>query len=81
MNYTGSGTQADNFGWTMFTLKDFNFLSSDYTKFGGELSYAYSGFKNSSMSLFVTAALDHYSPDSKEFNKRTYTNFKVGIAF
>lgn len=74
--------QLSNVGWTMFTLKDFNYLTTNYVKFGGELSYSYSGFKkNDSLSLFFTVALDHYSPDSDEFDKRTISNFKIGLAF
>ncbi len=80
--YEAPGTHPDNVGWTEFTLKDFNYLTTNYVKFGGELSYSYSGFKrNDSLSLFFTVALDHYSPDSDEFDKRTISNFKIGLAF
>lgn len=81
LNYTGAGTQPEDPAWTMFTLKDFNYLASDYTKFGGDLTYSYSGFKSQSMSMFFTVALDYIAPDSNEFDKRTFTNFKVGVAF
>lgn len=82
MKYEGAGTQPDNVGWTDFTLRDYNYLTTNYVKFGGEVSYAYSGFKNSdSMSLFFTAGLDYYAPNSKVFDNRTITNFKLGIAF
>ena len=82
MKYEGEGTQPENAGWTDFTLRDFNYLTTNYTKFGGELSYAYSGFrKNESMSLFLTVALDHYTPGTDLFTNRTITNFTLGIAF
>lgn len=82
INYSGEGTQADNIGWTDFTLRDYNFLTTDYSQLGGELSYAFSGFKsNESMSLFFTVGLDHYMPESDLFKNRTITNFKLGIAF
>ena len=81
LNYTGAGTQPEDPAWTMFTLKDFNFLASDFTKFGGDITYSFSGFKSESMSMFFTVALDYISPDSSEFDKRTFTNFKVGVAF
>ena len=82
MKYEGAGTQPDNAGWKDFTLRDFNYLTTNYTKVGGEVSYSYSGFKkNESMSLFFTVALDHYAPNSNEFDKRTITNFKFGVAF
>ncbi len=82
IKYEGEGTQADNVGWTHFTVRDFNYLTTNYAKFGGELSYAFSGFKKSeTMSLFFTAALDYYAPDSDLFNNRTITNFTLGIAF
>ena len=82
MKYEGAGTQPDNVGWTDFTLRDYNYLTTNYVKFGGEVSYAYSGFKNSdSMSLSFTAGLDYYAPNSKVFDNRTITNFKLGIAF
>lgn len=75
------GYKADNVGFTMLTLKDFEFLCTDYAKFGGEVTYTFSGFKNPSMSLYVTADFDYYKPDSEIFSKRTFTNFKVGVAF
>lgn len=82
IKYEGEGTQANNIGWTDFTLRDFNFLATNYAKFGGELSYAYSGFKkNDSMSLFFIVALDYYAPNSDLFKNRTITNFTFGIAF
>ena len=82
INYGGPGTQPDNVGWTEFTLRDFNYLTTDYSKLGGELSYAYSGFnRNDSLSLFFTFALDHYMPDSDLFKNRTISNFKIGLAF
>ncbi len=81
LSYTGAGTQPEDPAWTMFTLKDFNFLASDFTKFGGDITYSFSGFKSESMSMFFTVALDYISPDSSEFDKRTFTNFKVGVAF
>lgn len=79
LQYTG--TNAENTGWTMFTLKDFNYLCTDYSKFGGEITYAFSGFKSSSMSMFAAISFDYYKPDSDEFSKRTFTNFKIGVAF
>ncbi|MBR5856022.1 MAG: hypothetical protein IKY70_01960 [Bacteroidales bacterium] len=80
--YSGEGTQPDNAGWTDFTLKDFYYLTTNYTKLGGELSYSYSGFKkNDSLSLFLTASYDYYVPDSDDYTKRAIANFKIGLAF
>lgn len=79
LSYTG--VNAENVGWKMFTVKDFQYLSTDYSKFGGEITYAFSGFKSETMSMFATFSYNYYSPDSDEFEKRTFTNFKIGIAF
>ncbi len=79
LNY--NGIKGDDEGWTMFTVKDFAFLTSDYSKFGGALTYAFSGFKSESMSMFATIDFNYYKPSASEFSKRTYTNFKIGIAF
>ena len=81
LNYSGEGTQVDNAGWTEFTLKDFYYLTSGYINAGYDLTYAYSGFKRSSLSLFVSVAGDYYSAKSEMFNDRGIASFKVGVAF
>ena len=81
LNYAGEGTQVDNAGWTDFTLKDFYFLSSGYVNLGYDLTYAYSGFKRSSLSLFVSLTADYYAAKSDMFNDRGISSFKVGVSF
>ena len=82
LNYSGEGTQPENAGWTDFTLKDFNYLTTEYAKAGVEISYSYSGFKkNSSLSLFITESVDMYVPNSDNFDRRVIQNLKIGLAF
>ena len=55
------GVKEDNNAFTDFALMDFIYQSSDYTKWGFNLTYSFCGIKSLS-SLFVGVGWDYYSP-------------------
>ncbi len=76
-NYSGAYSESDVV--TKMYRNDIAYLSSDYLKYGVELSF--STLVTAKTSLFLKANCQFYNPTGNDFEKRTYTDFSLGITF
>lgn len=76
-NYTGAYESSETV--TNMYRNDFSYLTSDYFRFGAEVTF--STLVAPKTSMFVQAKCQYYSPDSDDFSKRLFTDFSVGITF
>lgn len=75
-----NGTKGEDIGYTEFTLLDFNFATTDFAKFGADVTYVFAGLKNAS-SLYATASYKKYCPKGNQFTNRDFITFKLGLSF
>lgn len=76
-NYTGAYESSETV--TNMYRNDFAYLTSDYFRFGAEVTF--STLVAPRTSMFVHARCQYYSPKGDDFSKRIYTDFSVGITF
>ena len=76
-NYTGAF--ADSETVNKMYANDILYMSSDYIRFGAEVSY--STLVSGTASLFVKGACQYFSPKESSFDKRICTNISLGITF
>lgn len=78
--YVYGGANPDSHIITDFMTPDFQYLTRNYCKFGGELSYFTGVSKTKNIGMYVKAALDYYKPTEGSDN-RLLTGFSVGFNF
>ena len=76
-----AGTRGESIAYTEFAVVDFEYMSTDYTTFGGEVVYTFKGLFKKTASLFASASYDHIAPSGDCFDKRNVMLFKVGLNF
>ena len=77
------GVHADDVGYTEFAMNDFYYLSSGYTQLGASLTYSFLNIRQHSASLYAGVGINYIKAnDHKDlFDQRTFTDFKIGVAF
>ena len=78
-----NGYKADTKCYTDFTLRDYYYLGSGYTAFGGEITYSFARLFKGRGSVFAAASGDYVRADDHRdlFDRRFYANFKIGLMF
>ncbi len=79
LNY--NGYNLTDVCYTDFTVVDFKYLTSNYTKVGANVTYAYRGIANGKSSLYISGKFNYYNPSSDLFTNRSTWEVKVGLAF
>ena len=77
--YTYSGSYSDSDTVKEMYANDIKYMSSNYIKYGAEITF--STLVSKATSLFVKVNSQSYSPGDKMFDNRVYTDFSVGITF
>ncbi len=77
--YNYSGSREDSPVVKEMYANDIAFLTSDYMRLGGELTFSTIVAKKSS--LFISAACQYLNPDNELFKDRTNVNLSIGLNF
>ena len=75
--YTGGYDESDTV--QQMYANDILYLSSDYVKFGGEISF--STAVTQTAAVYVQAKCQYFTPEGESLGKRMFTDFSVGITF
>ena len=77
--YKYSGSYSDSDTVKEMYANDIRYMSSDYAKFGAEVTF--STLVSKATSLFVKANCQYYAPKGDDFSNRVYTGVSLGITF
>ena len=77
--YNYSGAYGESETVTQMYKNDIAYMSSDYLTFGGQLTF--STLVGEKTSMFLQVKCKYLSPKGSDFEKRTYTDFSLGITF
>ncbi|MFA6676726.1 MAG: DUF6850 family outer membrane beta-barrel protein [Bacteroidales bacterium] len=81
LSYTG--VHADSQAYTDFTLRDYDYLSSDNFRLGADVTFNFNSLVQGASSLFTKLTADYYkaNDDLDLFDNRTFLNLTIGLIF
>ncbi len=76
-----NGTRSGNAAYTDFALKDFNYMCTEYTHMGAELTVVCNKIFKSSTPVFASCGYTYYKPSGDLFDSRSIITCKLGMTF